>query len=159
MFSKRIKKKLYRYRPRGKNLITSKRIKPEFWHISPEETKIALRAAGCNVKKIKKIRLLKYQVCISYWNEQGGVCSGFFSYRLFVTWQKKVEVLIANCPNLKEWQLLNHIMDREFNYFRYPTESSDALHSAMQNRLYTLKAAERQAVYSDISTGFEWEYF
>ncbi len=118
-----------------------------------------MRAAGYDVKEIKKITLLKYKICISYWNEQGGVCSGFFSYRLFPTWQKEVEVLIENCPNFKRWQVLNRIMEREFDYFSYPTEMEDALHSLLQNRLCVLKTMERQTVSDDVGMASEWEYF
>ncbi|MEO1373480.1 MAG: hypothetical protein AAFW70_03960 [Cyanobacteria bacterium J06635_10] len=156
MFGKRIKKNLRR--PRGKNLISSNRIKPDAWHISPTEVKVALKAAGFDVQEIKKIRLLKYQICISYWNHKGGVCSGFFSYRLFPTWHKVVEKLIENCPNLKGWGLLNHIMLREFKYYPYPVEMEDALHNALQNRLYVLKATARQAISNDVAGSSEWEY-
>lgn len=148
-------KRRNRFRRKGKNLITSKRLKPKTWHISEREAKEALTAAGCKVRQIKKIRLLKYQICISYWNEKGGVCSGFFSYRIFPTWQKKVEEVIESCPNLNEWQALNHMMvHREFKYFPYPTEMEDALHSALQNRLCVLK----QTVYDDVGNSREWEY-
>ncbi|MBE9212517.1 hypothetical protein IQ247_07285 [Plectonema cf. radiosum LEGE 06105] len=157
MFNKRVKKKLYR--PKGKNLITSNKIEPEFWSVSSKEVKVVLKAAGCKVKAIKKIRLLKYQVCISYWNHEGGVCSGFFSYRLFPTWQKEVELLIEDCSDFKSWQLLNHLMKREFIYFYYQTEMEDALHNALQNRLCVLKAMARQAVSNDLAMAIEWEYF
>jgi hypothetical protein len=148
-----------RYRPRGKNLITSNRIKPEFWRISPTEAKVALRATGLDVKEIKKITLLKYKVCISYWNEEGGVCSGFFSYRIFPTWQREVEKLIETSPNFKRLQLLNHIIEREFKSFRYPMEMEDAIGNALQNRLCVLKAMAQQTVTDDVGMASEWEYF
>ncbi|MEM9924711.1 MAG: hypothetical protein AAF915_13325 [Cyanobacteria bacterium P01_D01_bin.50] len=153
MFGKIAKKKLRR--PRGKNLISSNRIKPDSWHISHAEVKVALRAAGFDVEEVKKVRLLKHQICISYWNHKGGVCSGFFSYRLFPTWQKEVEQLIENCPNFTEWQLLNYIMLREFKYYPYPVEMEDVLHNSLQNRLYVLKATERQTDSNDVPENYE----
>ncbi|MGF1677017.1 MAG: hypothetical protein ACFCUV_25530 [Rivularia sp. (in: cyanobacteria)] len=157
MWSKKNRKNLRRCR--GKNLITSNKIEPEFWSVSSKEVKVVLKAAGCSVKAIKKIRLLKYQACISYWNHEGGVCSGFFSYRLFPTWQKEVERLIEDCSDFKDWQLLNHLIKREFIYFYYQTEMEDALHDALQNRLCVLKAMARQAVSDDLAMAIEWEYF
>lgn len=157
MFSKKFKKN--RYRPKGKNLITSNKIKPELWRISSTEAKDALRATGLDVKEIKKISLLKHKVCISYWNQKGGVCSGFFSYRIFPTWQKEVEKLIENSPNFKRLQLLNHILEREFNSYPYPVDMEDALHNALQNRLCILKAKARQTVCDDVGMSSEWEFF
>ena len=157
MSGKKNKKK--RYRPRGKNLITSNRIKTENWSISPVEAKAALRATGLDVKEIKKITLLKYKICISYWDEKGGVCSGFFSYRIFPTWHKEVEVLIENCPNFKRWQLLNRIMRREFMCFPYPKDMEDKLRHALNNRLYVLKTTARQTVTDDVGMSSEWEFF
>lgn len=157
MFGKRIKKNLRR--PRGKNLISSNEIKPDAWQISPSEVKFALKAAGFDVQEIKKIRLLKHQICISYWNHKGGVCSGFFSYRLFPTWHKEVEQLIENCPNFERWRILNYIMQREFKYYPYPVDMEGALRNALQNRLYVLKATAGQAVSNDVGMSDGWEYF
>lgn len=157
MFSKKFKKKPYR--PRGKNLITSNKIKPDLWQLSSNEAKVALRATGLDVKKIKKITLLKHKVCISYWNESGGVCSGFFSYRIFPTWQQEVEVLIKNSPNYKRLQLINHIMEREFKCYPYPVEMQDAICSALENRLCVLKAMSQETVSDDVGMASEWEYF
>ena len=147
------------YRPRGKNLITSNKIKPDLWQLSSTEAKEALRATGLDVKKIKKITLLKHKVCISYWNEAGGVCSGFYSYRIFTTWQKEVEVLIENSPNYKRLQLINHIIEREFKYYPYPVEMEDAIYNALQNRLCVLKAMAQETVSDDVGMALEWEYF
>ncbi|MGB3654762.1 MAG: hypothetical protein WBA41_26650 [Rivularia sp. (in: cyanobacteria)] len=157
MLNQKLKKN--RYRPKGKNLITSNRIKPDLWRISPTEAKVALRATGLDVKEIKKITLLKYKVCISYWNEEGGVCSGFFSYRIFPTWQREVEKLIENSPNFKKLQLLNHIIEREFKCYPYPVEMEDAIYNALQNRLCVLKATAQQTVSDDVGMASEWEYF
>jgi len=162
MWSRKYKKNLNRKnlrRCRGKNLITSNKIRPELWSLSEKEVKIALKAAGCSVKAVKKIHVLKHQICISYWNHEGGVCSGFFSYRLFPNWQKEVERLIEECCDFQEWQLLNHLINREFSYFYYQTEMADAIHSALENRLCVLKAIARQAVSNDLGMAMEWEYF
>ncbi len=157
MFGKKNQKN--RKRPKGKNLITSGRVKAENCEISPEEAKAALRANGCPIKKIKKIRLLKYKVCISYWNQSGGVCSGFFSYRIFPNWQKQVEIVIEDCPNFKKWQVLSGIMKREFDYFPYSIQMKEALNRALQNRLYALKLTASQTVSDDVGMSIEWEYF
>ncbi len=87
-------RKKTQYRRQGQSLIAANKIKPQLWHISDPEAKEALIVQGERVQKIKKIRRLKHQVCISYWNEQGGVCSSFFSYRIFARWQNEVKKLI-----------------------------------------------------------------
>lgn len=157
MFNKKFKKN--RYRPKGKNLITSNKIKPDLWRISSTEAKETLKATGLDVKEIKKITLLKHKVCISYWNQEGGVCSGFFSYRIFPTWQKEVEKVIETSPNFKRLQLINHIMEREFKCYPYPVEMEDAIYNALQNRLCVLKAMAQQTVSDDLGMASEWEYF
>lgn len=157
MFGKKFKKN--RYRPKGKNLITSNKIKPDLWRISSTEAKETLRATGLDVKEIKKITLLKHKVCISYWNQEGGVCSGFFSYRIFPTWQKEVEKVIETSPNFKRLQLINHIMEREFKCYPYPVEMEDAIYNALQNRLCVLKAMAQETVSDDVGMASEWEYF
>lgn len=157
MFNKKFKKN--RYRPKGKNLITSNKIKPDLWRISSTEAKETLKATGLDVKEIKKITLLKHKVCISYWNQEGGVCSGFFSYRIFPTWQKEVEKVIETSPNFKRLQLINHIMEREFKCYPYPVEMEDAIYNVLQNRLCVLKAMAQQTVSDDLGMASEWEYF
>jgi len=157
MFGKKFKNN--RYRPRGKNLITSNKIKPDLWRISSTEAKETLESTGLAVKEIKKITLLKHKVCISYWNEQGGVCSSFFSYRIFPTWQQEVEKLIENSPNFQKLQLLNHIIEREFKYYPYPVEMQDAICNALENRLYVLRAIAQETVSDDLGMASEWEYF
>ncbi|MEB3215451.1 MAG: hypothetical protein VKN72_04200 [Nostocales cyanobacterium 94392] len=67
--------------------------------------------------------------------------------------------MIEECCDFKEWQLLNHLINREFIYFYYQTEMADAIHSALENRLCVLKAIARQAVYNDLGMAMEWEYF
>ncbi|WP_016953019.1 hypothetical protein [Anabaena sp. PCC 7108] len=139
-----------KYRRKGKNLISANQIKPENWHISEAEAKKALQAKGYNVKQIKKIYCLKYQVSISYWDNQGNVCSSFFSYRIFTRWHKEVEKLINNCQNLKVWTRLNHIMGYEFACYYYLSEIEDTLQQALENRLDVLQETSEQAVFQVI---------
>ncbi len=142
-------RKKTQYRRKGQSLIAANKIKPQFWHISEAEAKEALVAQGEHVQKIKKIRCLKHQVCISYWNEQGGVCSSFFSYRIFARWQNEVEKVIYTCPTVKEWTKLQRIMRYEFAYYNYFREIEDALYTALENRLCVLKTTTLQAVFTD----------
>ncbi|MDJ0674937.1 MAG: hypothetical protein QNJ36_06090 [Calothrix sp. MO_167.B42] len=133
------KNRPYRYRVRS--LIATGKIKPEILYISEVEAKATLKAKGYKVRQIKKIRLLKHQVCISYWNEQGGVCSGFFSYRIFNCWHRTVEDLICGCLTLKTWQILNWIMRCELNYYPYPIEISISLNGSLQRRFWELQTS------------------
>lgn len=148
----RNKTQIRQYRRKGQSLIAANKIKPEKWDISNSEAKEALQAQGYNVKEIKKIRCLTHQVCISYWDEKGNVCSGFFSYRIFTRWQIEVEKLIERCQTLKEWRHLNHIMQYEFAYYPYPKNIDNALHNALENRLCVLKETTQQAVFQDIES-------
>ncbi|MDP5339591.1 MAG: hypothetical protein NWQ28_13585 [Nodularia sp. (in: cyanobacteria)] len=143
-------RKVKKYRRPGRNLIASNKIKPDQWNISDAEVKEALKVKGYDVKQVKKISYLKHQVCISYWDTKDNVCSSFFSYRIFARWQTDVEKLIYYCSSLKEWKKLNYIIQYEFAYYHYLSEMSDALSSALENRLYVLKATEQQAVFSDV---------
>ncbi len=124
----------------GRSLIAAKKIKPDFWFLSKGEVREALQAQGYQVKEIRKVRYLKHQICISYINEQGGTCSGFFSYRIFWRWQNTVERLIRDCSSLKEWFLLNHNLQYEFVLYPYPNEMVDTIQAALENRLCRLKA-------------------
>jgi hypothetical protein len=143
-------RKINQYRRKGKNLIATNKIKPEQWNISDAETKEALKVKGYDVKQIKKIHLLKHQVCISYWDTKGNICSSFFSYRIFARWQKEVETLIYICQTLKEWAKLNYVMKYEFAYYHYPSEIEDTLHAILENHLSALKTTEQQVVSQDI---------
>lgn len=143
-------RKINQYRRKGKNLIATNKIKPEQWNISDAETKKALKVKGYDVKQIKKIHLLKHQVCISYWDVKGNICSSFFSYRIFARWQKEVEKLIYTCETLKEWAKLNYVMKYEFAYYHYPSEIEDTLHAILQNHLSVLKATIEQVVLQDL---------
>ncbi|BAY21772.1 hypothetical protein NIES2100_15290 [Calothrix sp. NIES-2100] len=140
-------RKINSYRPKGQSLIAANKIKPEQWYISHAEAKEALTAKGYKVKQIKKIHCLKHQVCISFWDEKGNICSSFFSYRIFARWQKEVEKLIDTCPTLNDWKKLNHIMQYEFVHYHYFQEMEDALYTALKNRLSVLKVTSQQAVF------------
>ncbi|MDF5726571.1 MAG: hypothetical protein PUP92_00675 [Rhizonema sp. PD38] len=139
-------RKTRQYRRKGQSLISADKINPQQWNISAREAKEALKAQGYQVKQIKKIRCLRHQVCISYWDEKGNICSSFFSYRIFTRWQKEVDKLVNLCPSLKELVQLNGILQYEFDYYSYPREMEDALASSIENRLSELKATARQTV-------------
>ncbi|MBE8986774.1 hypothetical protein [Nostoc sp. LEGE 12450] len=143
-------RKINQYRRKGKNLIATNKIKPELWNISEAETKEALKVKGYDVKQIKKIHILKHQVCISYWDVKGNICSSFFSYRIFARWQEEVEKLIYTCETLKEWAKLNYVMKYEFAYYHYPSEIEDTLHAILENHLSVLKPTVQQVVLQDI---------
>lgn len=143
-------RKVKKYRRPGRNLIASNKIKPDQWNISDAEVKEALKVKGYDVKEVKKIRYLKHQVCISYWDAKGNVCSSFFSYRIFARWQADVEKLISYSQTLQEWKKLNHLIQYEFAYYNYLRQMSDALSTALENRLYALKATEVAAVFYEV---------
>ncbi|MEH1827268.1 MAG: hypothetical protein V7L22_18210 [Nostoc sp.] len=143
-------RKINQYRRKGKNLIATNKIKPEQWNISDAETKKALKVKGYDVKQIKKIHLLKHQVCISYWDAKGNICSSFFSYRIFARWQKEIENLIYTCQTLKEWAKLNYLMKYEFAYYHYPSEIEDTLHAILENHLSVLKVTDKQVALQKI---------
>jgi hypothetical protein len=143
-------RKINRYRRQGKSLIRSNKIKPKQWQVSEGEAKAALKAKGINIKQIKKIRSLQHQVCISFWDEQGNICSSFFSYRIFSYWQQEVERLIENCQTVKAWARLNYIMSYEFAAYNYRIEIEEALRRALENRLLVLNNTAKQAVFQNI---------
>ncbi|QSJ16914.1 hypothetical protein JYQ62_35530 [Nostoc sp. UHCC 0702] len=142
--------KINQYCRKRRNLISTNKIKPEQWNISNTEVKAALKAQGYDVKQIKKIHRLKHQICISYWDTKGNVCSSFFSYRIFTRWQREVKKLIYGCHTLKEWKKLNYLLNYEFAYYHYPSEMKNVLHTALENRLSVLKLTAQQAVFQVI---------
>lgn len=143
----RLSRKVKRYRRQGRNLIATNKIKPEQWNVSEAEVKEALKVKGYDVKQVKKIYCLKHQVCISYWDTKGNICSSFFSYRIFSRWQTEVEKLINCCRTLQEWKRLNYLIQYEFVYYHYPSEIEDALYKNLENRLLVLQATESPAVF------------
>ena len=140
-------RRVKKYRRPGSNLIAAKNIQPHEWKISQAEVKEALRHKGCEVKKVKKIRYLKHQVCISFWDAKGDVCSSFFSYRIFTRWETTVVKLINCCDDIREWRRLNRIMRYEFAYYEYLEEMEKVLQTVLENRLYVLKATSEVAVF------------
>ncbi|MBD2363996.1 hypothetical protein H6G36_22885 [Anabaena minutissima FACHB-250] len=140
--------KINQYRRKNKNLIAANKIKPEEWGISNTEAQATLKAKGYDLKEIKKIHCLKHQICISFWDTKGNVCSSFFSYRIFLRWQQEIESLIYACEIFKEWQRLNYLMKYEFAYYHYPSEIEEGLQAKLENRLNVLKNTEIQAVFT-----------
>ncbi len=143
-------RKIDQNRRKGRSLISTNRINPQQWNISTKEAKEALEAQGLKVKQIKKIRCLKHQLCVSYWDEKGNVCSSFFSYRIFQRWQTEVEKLIYDCQSLKECIKLSHILQYEFNRYSYPRDMEDALAETIENRFLQLRATAREAIFLKI---------
>jgi len=143
-------KKIHRYRRRGKSLIAAKKINPQAWEITEDEALEALARQGEPVYKIKKIHPLKHQVCISFWDSRGNVYSGFFSYRIFARWQREVEKLIYACQNLKEWLLLNSILQYELEYYAYAKNVVYAIDKTLKNRLSQLEAILTTSGWEDL---------
>ena len=129
------------YRRKGQSLISAKKISPENWHLSAEEIRQALELLNITVKTVKKVHYLKHQVCISWWDEKGKVCSSFFSYRIFARWQAEVERLIWACHSLKEFYKVILYIQYDLDYFPYPVEVSDAIARALENRETELRVA------------------
>ncbi len=138
-------RKIRQYRRKGQSLISAKKISPENWHLSAEEIRQALQLLNITVKTVKKVHYLKHQVCISWWDEKGNVCSSFFSYRIFARWQAEVERLISACHSLKEFYKVILYIQYDLDYFPYPVEVSDAIAIALENRESQLRAAAREA--------------
>ncbi|BAZ13964.1 hypothetical protein NIES4071_58040 [Calothrix sp. NIES-4071] len=113
-------------------LITANKITPHVWRLSEANLIEALNAQGYDAKKIKKISYLKHQVSISYWDNNGGVCSGFFSYRIFARWQFAVQRLVHNCGNTRDLQHLNNLIEYEFAHYPYPWQIREAIESTVK---------------------------
>ena len=138
-------RKIRQYRHKGQSLISANKISLENWHLSDEEIRQALKPLNITINKVKKIHYLKHQVCISWWDKQGNVCSSFFSYRIFARWQAEVERLINACHTLKEFYILIGYIQYDVEHYPYPLEMSDAIAIARENRECQLRAAAREA--------------
>ena len=138
-------RKIRQYCQKGVSLISANKISPKNWQLSDNEIGQALKLLGIRVKKVKKIRYLKHQVCISWWDEKGNVCSSFFSYRIFAYWQAEVERLINACHTLKDFYRVIGYIKYDLENFPYPLEMSDAIASALENQECQLRAATRKA--------------
>ncbi|BAZ13969.1 hypothetical protein NIES4071_58090 [Calothrix sp. NIES-4071] len=99
----------------SRSLISANKITPHVWHLREADIIEALNVQGYDAKKIKKISYLKHQVSISYWDKNGGVCSGFFSYRIFARWQYAVQKLVYNCGSIRELQRLSKLIEYEYD--------------------------------------------
>jgi hypothetical protein len=126
-------KPLNQKRYKLQSLISLGKINPRVWRLSEEQTLKALRARGFDVKKIKKMKYLQHQVCISYWDDKGGVCSGFFSYRIFERWQSAVEKLVYACNSLYEMHHNNKLIEYEFANYPYPIEIQAAIYETIES--------------------------
>ena len=116
-------------KPQG--LISLNKIKPEIWRFDDARIIKALMDRGYDVKKIKKVKYLKHQICISYWDEKGGVCSGFFSYRIFERWQRSVQKLVYDCQSLYEMHSLTQLIEYEFAHYPYSQEMQAAINDTI----------------------------
>jgi hypothetical protein len=124
--------KLFNRKPyKPQSLISLNKIKPEIWRIDYPKIIKALIDRGYDIKKIKKVRYLKHQICISYWDEKGGVCSGFFSYRIFERWQYAVQQLVQDCQSLYQIHSLTQIIEYEFARYPYSTEMEAAINDTI----------------------------
>ncbi len=130
-------------RLKNQSLIAVGKISPIQWNITKSEAEIALKQIGLPVLEVKRVKCLKHQVCISYWNTDGKVCSSFFSYRIFERWQKAVEELIADCCTVEEWDNLGEIVEYDLVKFFYPVEMASQIWDALRDRWYGIKATRR----------------
>lgn len=146
------KSKMRQLRPKCQSLIAANKIRPQNWHLTDNEVRHALEPLGITVKTVKKINYLRHQVCISWWDQQGNVCSSFFSYRIFARWQAEVERLINACNTLKEFYRLFGYIQYELDRFPYPLEMSDAILVALADCESRLRVGAREvelAVYQE----------
>jgi hypothetical protein len=125
-----------------RSFISANKITPHVWRLLEADIIEALNAQGYDVKKIKKISYLKHQVSISYWDNNDGVCSGFFSYRIFARWQYAVQRLVYNCGSTKELKSLSDLIEYEYNHYPYPIEIQEAINNTIETCLFELGALE-----------------
>lgn len=136
-------RRLYnRNHKRVTGFITAGKITPHVWRLREADIIEALNAQGCDAKKIKKISYLKHQVSISYWDNKGGVCSGFFSYRIFARWQQAVERLVYNCGSVRQLQQLSELIEYEYTHYPYPFEIQEAINNTIKTCNSELTALE-----------------
>lgn len=128
-------------RSKRQSLTASGKIHPERWKTIPKgEVARALRESqGLAVKQVRKVYHLQHQICISYIDVYGNVCSSFFSYRLFESWQKAVESLIYTCSSLKELYNLRRIIQYDLDYFPYISNIADKISTVLESCFYELR--------------------
>ncbi|RUT02099.1 hypothetical protein DSM106972_061740 [Dulcicalothrix desertica PCC 7102] len=151
---KRVRQSYYKAQNKKvQSLIAANKITPHVWRLSEANIIEALNAQGYNAKKIKKISYLKHQISISYWDKNGGVCSGFFSYRIFARWQQAVERLVYNCGNTRELQRLSELIEYEYTHYPYPWEIQEAINNTVENCTCELTALEsyKQTVRREVA--------
>lgn len=135
-----------------RSLISANKITPRLWRLREAEIIEALNAQGYDAKKIKKISYLKHQISISYWDNNGGVCSGFFSYRIFARWQYAVQKLVYNCGSTTELKRLSQLIKYEYNHYPYPLEIQEAIDKTIDTCTFELSAIEsdKQTVQHEV---------
>lgn len=151
---KRVRQSYYKApNKKVQSLIAANKITPHVWRLSEGNLIEALNAQGYNVKKIKKISYLKHQVSISYWDTKGGVCSGFFSYRIFARWQQAVERLVYNCGSVRQLQQLSELIEYEYTHYPYPFEIQEAINNTIETCNSELTAFEsyRKTVQREVA--------
>ncbi|MFB2895823.1 hypothetical protein ACE1CI_23185 [Aerosakkonemataceae cyanobacterium BLCC-F50] len=128
-----------KYYLKGQSLITAGKINPLKWLISKAEAEKALKEFGVPIKEVKKIRCLRHQICISYWNINGKICCSFFSYRIFERWLNAVENLIDSCKNLSDWEALGDRIEYELSKFFYPPAMANQIWHSLRTHWYQLQ--------------------
>ncbi|MBV8886528.1 MAG: hypothetical protein JO235_21380 [Chroococcidiopsidaceae cyanobacterium CP_BM_RX_35] len=136
-------RRIRQYRFKGQSLTAAGKLHPERWKSIPkgEVARVLRENQGLSVKQVKKVHHLQHQICISYIDIDGNVCSSFFSYRLFESWQKAVESLIYTCSNLKELYNLRRIIQYDLYYFPYPSNIAGRISTVLESRFYELRMA------------------
>lgn len=133
------------YNLKGQSLITAGKINPLKWLISKREAEKALKEFGVPIQEVKKIRCLRHQICISYWNINGKICCSFFSYRIFERWLNAVENLIHDCKNLADWETLGDRIEYELSKFFYLPTMANQIWQSLRTHWYQLQLILRIA--------------
>lgn len=128
-------------RHKSQSLIAAGKINPIAWDISKSEAAKALQNFGVPVVEVKTVRCLKHQVCISYWDIDGDVCSSFFSYRIFERWYEAVESAIATCETLEDCDRIGDSIQYELVKFSYPVGLGNRMWEVWKSRWRELKEA------------------
>ncbi len=89
---------------------------------------------GVPRKRVRKVVCLAHQVCISWRDKEGKVCSSFFSYRIFPSWQRAVIARIGRCQDLLAVNELRGLIAAEYRQFKYSAEAKAAINEALSNR-------------------------
>lgn len=133
------------YNLKGRSLIVVGKINPLKWLISKREAQKALKEFGVPIQEVKKIRCLRHQICISYWNINGKICCSFFSYRIFERWLNAVENLIDSCKSLGDWEDLGDRIEYELSKFFYPLTMANQIWQTLRTHWYRVQPILRIA--------------